>query len=137
MNGAPETGPGYSAVPEEFPIGPRPYAVTRGRTRSSFHLGVEVLVTALAPPQGGGAGYPPQTAASFSPEHRTIHRLCHSPLSVAELAALSHVPLGVARILIADLAEAGLVHVQAGQSTPGGQPDMRLLERVLGGLRSL
>ncbi|MFB7056459.1 DUF742 domain-containing protein [Streptomyces vinaceus] len=128
---------GLASMPEEFPIGPRPYAVTRGRTQPSFHLGVEVLVTALAPQsRPSGFGVQPSTAW-LSPEHWAIHRLCPSPMSVAELSALSQLPLGVARILIADLAETSLVHVQSNQNTPDGQPDMRLLERVLGGLRSL
>ncbi|MFJ7209254.1 DUF742 domain-containing protein [Streptomyces sp. NPDC098789] len=134
MSGAAGSGP--YAFPEEFPIGPRPYAVTRGRTRSSFPLGVEVLITALA--ASGATEYRGHPApAPLSPEHWAIHRLCAVPLSVAELAALSQVPLGVARILIADLAESGLVHVHANPNTSGGQPDSRLLERVLGGLRGL
>ncbi|MFD7084568.1 DUF742 domain-containing protein [Streptomyces sp. NPDC059918] len=119
------------APEEEIPIGPRPYALTRGRTRPSVHLGVEMMITALA-----GLGEAAPSYAS-SPEHRAIHQLCARPLSVAELAALSRLPLGVARILIADLAECGLVHLQANPTTADGQPDAQLLERVLGGLRNL
>ena len=44
-----------------------------------------------------------------------------------------------ARILVADLAEAGLVaiHQPGGDENAGGQPDVTLLERVLSGLRKL
>ncbi|MFE5539476.1 MULTISPECIES: DUF742 domain-containing protein [Streptomyces] len=125
---------GTGAMPEEFPIGPRPYAVTRGRTQPSFHLGVELLVIALVPLSPGPVDRP---AAHLSPEHRTVLGLCRGPLSVAEIAAHSGLPLGVARILIADLVEGGLAHVNAPHDGPDGQPDKRLLERVLGGLRSL
>ena len=47
-------------------------------------------------------------------------------------------PLGVARILVADLAEAGMVAIhQPGNGETGGTPDVTLLERVLSGLRKL
>jgi Protein of unknown function (DUF742) len=45
-------------------------------------------------------------------------------------------PLGVARILIADMAAEGLVRVHQPDHAQGG-PDVRLLERVLSGLRKL
>lgn len=129
---------GFGSMPEEFPIGPRPYAVTRGRTQPSFHLAVELLVVAVEGPAAGAGGYPSQQmGARLSYEHRGVHELCRNPLSVAEIAAYSGLPLGVARILIADLVEIGLVHLHAQQNGADGQPDMRLLERVLGGLRSL
>ncbi|MFF4369377.1 DUF742 domain-containing protein [Streptomyces sp. NPDC001594] len=125
-------------MPEEFPIGPRPYAVTRGRTQPSLYLALELLVVAVIPVHGPQGGYPAQQPADhLPPEHRLVHRLCATPLSVAEVAAHAELPLGVARILIADLIEGGLVHAHAPQHGPDGQPDTRLLERVLGGLRSL
>ena len=56
----------------------------------------------------------------------------------AEVSALLNMPLGVARILVADLAEAGLVAVhQPGGDETTGAPDVTLLERVLSGLRKL
>ncbi|RSS75503.1 DUF742 domain-containing protein [Streptomyces sp. WAC06614] len=136
--GAPAQWSGAGAMPEEFPIGPRPYAVTRGRTQPSFHLAVELLVVAVVPVVPVPGGHPAQAAvAGLPPEHRDILGLCQNPLSVAEIAAHSRLALGVARILIADLVESGLVHLHGQQNGPDGQPDMRLLERVLGGLRSL
>ncbi|MEV6681603.1 DUF742 domain-containing protein [Streptomyces erythrochromogenes] len=121
---------------EEFPIGPRPYAVTGGRTHASFHLAVELLVSQVAPatPEGFPA---PQLPAHLSPEHGTVMLLCQNPVSVAEIAARCHQPLGVARILISDLIQIGLVQAHSLPSGADGQPDQRLLERVLHGLRSL
>jgi len=46
------------------------------------------------------------------------------------------IPLGVARVLVADMAAEGLVHVYQPQ-LDAGKPDLNLLERVLSGLRRL
>ena len=53
------------------------------------------------------------------------------------MAALIGVPLGVARVLIADLAETGVVTVHKSAPSGDGEPDLALLERVLSGLRRL
>ena len=109
----------------------RPYAMTGGRTRPRYQLAIEALVhTTAAPAQLQGQ----------LPEHQRICRLCYEIKSVAEISALLTIPLGVARILVADLAEAGLVaiHQPGGDETSAdGQPDVTLLERVLSGLRKL
>jgi hypothetical protein len=76
-----------------------------------------------------------------SEEHRAVAELCRAPRSVAEVAALLSLPLGVARVLLADMAGIGLVVVH--RNPPGeegshaGRPDMVLMERVLSGLRRL
>ncbi|WP_308294671.1 DUF742 domain-containing protein [Streptomyces sp. JJ66] len=108
----------------------RPYAMTGGRTRPRYHLAIEALVHTTAD-VGRLQGQ--------LPEHQRICRLCYEIKSVAEVSALLSIPLGVARILVADLAEAGLVaiHQPGGDETAGGQPDVTLLERVLSGLRKL
>ncbi|MEV6314577.1 DUF742 domain-containing protein [Streptomyces sp. NPDC051776] len=108
----------------------RPYAMTGGRTRPRYQLAIEALVhTTAAPSQLQGQ----------LPEHQRICHLCREIKSVAEISALLTIPLGVARILVADLAEAGLVaiHQPGGDAAAGGQPDVTLLERVLSGLRKL
>jgi hypothetical protein len=56
--------------------------------------------------------------------------------SVAEVAALMSMPLGVTRVIVGDMAERGLVTVQQPGNTEG-KPDLALLERVLVGLRNL
>ncbi|UGY93789.1 DUF742 domain-containing protein [Streptomyces gobiensis] len=108
----------------------RPYAMTGGRTRPRYQLAIEALVHTTA-----------QSAQLQGqlPEHQRICRLCYEIKSVAEISALLSIPLGVARILVADLAEAGLVaiHQPGGDESAGGQPDVTLLERVLSGLRKL
>ncbi|MFJ9648959.1 DUF742 domain-containing protein [Streptomyces sp. NPDC101206] len=108
----------------------RPYAMTGGRTRPRYQLAIEALVSTTADPA---------RLHGQLPEHQRICRLCLEIKSVAEISALLSIPLGVARILVADLAEAGLVaiHQPGGDESAGGQPDVTLLERVLSGLRKL
>ncbi|GAA2751528.1 MULTISPECIES: DUF742 domain-containing protein [Kitasatospora] len=108
----------------------RPYAMTGGRTRPRYQLAIEALISTT-----GNA----DRAGGLLPEHARIVGLCREVKSVAEISALAGVPLGVARILVADLAEAGLVaiHQPAAAGESGGTPDVTLLERVLSGLRKL
>ncbi|HWM39264.1 MAG TPA: DUF742 domain-containing protein [Streptomyces sp.] len=108
----------------------RPYAMTGGRTRPRYQLAIEALVSTTADPS---------RLQGQLPEHQRICRLCIEIKSVAEISALLTIPLGVARILVADLAEAGLVaiHQPGGDESAGGQPAVTLLERVLSGLRKL
>lgn len=70
-------------------------------------------------------------------EHRAVAELCRQPRSVAEVAALLPVPLGVARVLLGDMAGLGLVVVHKTTGADGGAPDLALMERVLSGLRRL
>ncbi len=115
--------------PEPQPL-VRPYAMTGGRTRPRYQLAIEALVSTTADPA---------RLTGQLPEHQRICQLCYEVKSVAEVSALLTLPLGVARILVADLAEAGLVaiHQPGHDGDPGGQPDVTLLERVLSGLRKL
>ncbi|GAA3047510.1 hypothetical protein GCM10020229_68610 [Kitasatospora albolonga] len=108
----------------------RPFAMTGGRTRPRYELALEALVS---------ANVSQDRLASLLPEHQRICMLCTEVKSVAEVSALLNIPLGVARILVADLAEAGLVaiHQPAAGGESGNQPDVTLLERVLSGLRKL
>lgn len=106
----------------------RPYAVTGGRTRTHYHFAMEALVsTTMDGQRGSGHG---------RPEFQVISGLCRELRSVAEIAAHLKVPLGVARVLVGDMADEGLVRVHQ-PSSDGGGPDRALLERVLSGLRKL
>jgi len=107
----------------------RPYARTGGRTRSDLELPLEALIVTTT----AGRSYDRYS----QPEHRDIATLCREVRSVAEVAALMVVPLGVARVLIADMAGMGLVTVHGGASQDNETPDLALLERVLSGLRRL
>jgi hypothetical protein len=62
-------------------------------------------------------------------------KLCDDPRSVPDVAALLSLPLGVVRVLPADMADIGLV----GLVTDGcaATPDTTVMERVSSGLRRL
>ena len=102
------------------------YALTGGRTRSNGpDLPIETRVTCTP------EGLRELTALRF--EARDIVLLCRRPQSIAEVAARVKVPLGVARVLVSDLAADGLLAVHR----PGGdRPDRAVLERLLSGLRA-
>jgi hypothetical protein len=110
----------------------RPYAHTGGRTRPTHALALEALISASRHP---GAG----TTALTTHHRRKIVDLCARPRSVAEVAALLSMPLGVARVLLGDLATAGavVVHPTAAATTGDGTPDVDFMHRVLVGLRRL
>ncbi len=59
-------------------------------------------------------------------------------MSIAELSAHLNLPVGVVRVLVADLAEEGLVGV-AGSESPQHNPaaTLRVLESVLNGISAL
>ena len=104
----------------------RPYAITGGRTRSrSSHLAMEALVVCSA--EG-------RARARLVLERRRIADMSETPVSVAEISALLEVPLGIARVLVGDMADEGLVLVSQPRT---GRPDIVLLERVLHGIRAL
>jgi hypothetical protein len=111
---------------EEFLV--RPYAVTRGRTEPRYQLEIEAMVAAT--------NYDGRRMPGLSPECQAILEFCRDWRSVAEVSAVLQMPLGVARILISDMAMDGLVRIHQLNHAQGG-PDVKLLERVLSGLRRL
>jgi hypothetical protein len=116
-------------VPAEGNSLVRPYTRTGGRTRSEYDLAVEALVSTS--PQGL------RSQGVVSPEQQSICGLCVDTRSVAEVAAHLRLPLGVARVLIGDMAGMGLVLVHQSSAVVGDRPSMEFLERVLSGLRRL
>lgn len=114
-------GAGASAV--------RPYTWTRGRTKSGLELAIETLVSTS---QRGR-----DQMGLLQVEHRAVAELCEQTRSVAEVAALMSLPLGVARVLLGDMAGLGVVTVHQTASSAGNAPDLALMERVLSGLRRL
>src|ERR1035437_9449197 len=116
---APETG-GSALV--------RPYAVAGGRTKPRYQLQIEAMVAA--------SHYEARDLSTLSPECQAILGFCRDWRSVAEISAVLRMPLGVARVLIADMAVEGLVRVHQIDHAHG-RPDLNLLERVLSGLRKL
>ncbi|WP_033295339.1 DUF742 domain-containing protein [Amycolatopsis jejuensis] len=108
----------------------RPYFRTRGRTRPTYDLAIEALVSTSE--QGRVLD------RVRVPEHRSICDLCLDTRSVAEVAALLRLPLGVVRVLIGDVAGLGLVLVHTSSSTNAGdRPSIEFMERVLSGLRRI
>jgi hypothetical protein len=110
----------------------RPYSLTGGRTSFGHPLLVETFVAAVGDrPAADDAG-----ALGGTPEIRAILELCRRIRTVAEIAALLKLPLGVVRVLLSDLADQGKIRVYGTGHGPE-QPDRALLERVLSGLRRL
>ena len=127
--GAESAGHEEWGEPGDFASAVRPYTWTRGRTRPVHDLAIETLVSTSA--QGR------DVAALTSVEHRAVAELCLAPRSVAEVAALLSLPLGVARVLLADMADICLVVVHHNASNSGDVPEFGFMERVLSGLRRL
>ena len=106
----------------------RPYAMTGGRTRPAHtDLEIEALVSTTST----GERTPKLTV-----EQRAIAVLCHDVLSIAEVSAQLHLPLGVIRVLVGDMADERLVIVYR-PAHAADRPDLALLERVLDGLQSI
>lgn len=107
----------------------RAYTVTRGRTHSTYDdLELETLVSTTARGEA--------SVASLDLEERAIILLCRDVLSIAEISASLDRPLGVAKVLVGDMADQLLVIVHRPVSS-AARPDLALLERVLNGLRAI
>ena len=106
----------------------RPYLLTSGRAQpidQSLEIESQVVTNPAAA----------VTAHALAFERRDIVVLCREPKSVAEIAAILGLHIGVARVLVADLAQLGYVDV----TRPGTQHshDLDLIERVIRGLESI
>src|SRR2546423_7766021 len=108
--------------------GLRPYLQTSGRAEPIDHtLEIEAQVRTT---DVGATGY-----GQLSFEHRDIVALCTTTQSVAEVAAKLGLHIGVARVLVADLAASGYLTVSR-PSFPLSQ-DAKLIERVIRGLEAI
>lgn len=111
----------------ESPV--RPYALVGGRTRVPDELGLSVgaLIHGLVPPGPG-----------LSPEERRVLDLTRDDhRSVADLSARMRLPLGVVRVVVADLAGRGSVRVRSALLVAVPPVPRRVLESVLDGIASL
>lgn len=118
----------------------RPYSLTGGRTRFGHVLLVETFVASTAALEASEERRELTNGSlrSVMPELRAIVELCRRMRTVAEIAALLKMPLGVVRVLLSDLADQGKIRVYGTGTGHGtGRPDRALLERVLSGLRRL
>ena len=107
----------------------RAYAWTAGRTTPQYRLELETLLSTTP-------RYHEHDDA-ISSEYHAVAALCHHPASVAEVAALLKLPLGIAKVLTGDMAATGLLAVHETASANGESPDLKLMERILSGLRRL
>ncbi|MBT2416192.1 DUF742 domain-containing protein [Streptomyces sp. ISL-12] len=120
----------------------RPYSLTGGRTSFGHVLLVETFVGAVDAAATPEAAEKPEEVTNgplrVLPEMRAIVELCRRMRTVAEIAALLRMPLGVVRVLLSDLVDQGKIRVYGTGTGHGtGRPDRALLERVLSGLRRL
>jgi hypothetical protein len=108
----------------------RPYAVTKGRTMpaSGACVGLLDVVMADADPRL-------PAHARLNRDHRRILNHCRQPITVADLASDTDLPVAVVRVLLGDLRQHGALRVVA---TPQGpMTSERLLKDVLNALQSL
>jgi len=115
----------------------RPYALTQGRTRhtgESFDLVATVVAT--RDPADPAFVHSAFNTASLAPEHVSVLRLAQVPTTVADIASDVDLPLGVVRIILADLRELGLVVIRA-PVVLAERVDRHTLREVLNGLRGL
>ncbi|GAA4603548.1 DUF742 domain-containing protein [Actinoallomurus liliacearum] len=103
----------------------RPYTVNGGRTRPTVELDLLSLVVTTG-----------QATSDLDLEHVEVLGLCHTPISVAEVAARMRLPVAVAKVLLADLVDCRAVATRA-PSLPSGVPDRVLLEKLLDGLQRI
>jgi hypothetical protein len=119
--------PRYAGIdPDVSPL--RPYLLTSGRTQPVDQT-LEVEAQVLTSQRGAAA----HNSLTF--ERRDIVELCQVTMSVAEVAAILGLHIGVARVLVADLAELGYVIVRR----PGTRltQDIDMIERVIRGLEAI
>ncbi len=106
----------------------RAYAITRGRSQAAVHLAFETMLQATS------TGRDPVRHERF--ERLSILQLCREePLSVAELSARLHLPIGVVRVVAADLLLEG--HLEAFQTSEHVADDVFLITRLIAGVRAL
>ncbi|MGW5113136.1 DUF742 domain-containing protein [Nocardia sp. NPDC004123] len=105
-------------------------AVTSGRTRDT-RPGLDMITLVFAVHEVHRVG-------RVEREYLDIVRLCRTPQSVAEVAALLGLPLTLAKILIGDLiADGHLITRSAAALPPTDLSELDLLRTVLDGIRKL
>ncbi len=104
----------------------RPYAITGGRTGAETDIGLEAQIQASS--RGS------QHLGAYRWEAAKVVELVQSPMALIEIAARLEIPIGVARVLVADLVDDGAVMLHVPEKI---QNYTSLLERVLDGVRNL
>jgi hypothetical protein len=103
----------------------RPYTVNAGRTRPTVELDLLSLVITTG-----------QATAKMDREHVKVLALCHTPISVAEVAAHIRLPVVVTKVLLADLVDWEAMATRAPRPSSGTAHRV-LLEKLLDGLQRI
>ena len=110
----------------------RPYAVTGGRTEPVDGEVLDLIAVVVATGRHSKADEP----VTLTPEHRRILRLCKRQVTLADIAADTALPVGVVRVLLADLMAQGAVTVVR-QRPAAQRTGNDVLQEILNGLRAL
>jgi hypothetical protein len=113
----------HSTDPDEDPV-IRPFMLTNGRTQP-LHDGLRIETLLHAAPAA--------LSAPLRFESRRIVELAQSPMSVADLSVALRAPLGVVRVIVADLITQGYLTVQESV----GELSTSLIERIRDRVRAL
>ena len=101
----------------------RQFMLTGGRTRSvGDDLPLDALIETVHP-------LPADDLASLNPEERHILDLGRTTMSIAEISAHLSVHLGIARVLVSDLANRRLVALSTIDDS--ARPSLTSLEKLL------
>jgi hypothetical protein len=104
----------------------RSYTITAGRTAAAVDLAMEATLRLQAGVE----------APVLTPSAAQVLEVCDRR-SVAEVSALTKMPIGVTRVLLGDLIEQGLVRIQATITEKTSTDErLELIERTLRGLRN-
>ena len=102
----------------------RPFMLTGGRTRP-LHDGLRIETLLHAAPAA--------LSAPLRFESRRIVELCQAPMSIADLAVALRVPLGVVRVIVADLVTESYLRIEEQQ----GELPISVIERIRDRVRAL
>ncbi|MGW0807232.1 DUF742 domain-containing protein [Nonomuraea sp. NPDC002799] len=109
----------------------RPYAVARGRTKTTS-TALDLLATVAA------TGLPAPAKAELSAQHRRVlSAVVGQRRPIAEIASDLGLPVGVIRVLLGDLLEHELVQVRPPRDDKATTATESLLQEVINGLRAL
>ena len=118
-------GPGGESSAARFV---RSYTITAGRTKAVVDLPLEATLRIQTSSAGGDA--------DLGVGAQRVLDVCDRR-SVAEVSALTSMPIGVVRVLLGDLVHDGRVRVQATLTESSSKDErIELIERTLRGLRS-
>jgi hypothetical protein len=128
MPGSPRAGEEWrpragAQLGEEDPM-VRPFMLTGGRTQP-VHDGLRIETQLHAAPAA--------LSAPLRFEAQRIVQLCQVPTSIADLSVALGAPLGVVRVIVADLIAEGFVLV----GNPSGELSTALIERIRDRVRAL